>query len=93
MAALAAANNMRYCAKAFKMGAERARVDFFAVDSWEKEFTAQSCALFPADVLLRNSDEIPSNRNKSRDPKPASREDDSAMLEVNIFVDKSGYLA
>ena len=93
MAAFAAANDMRCCAKALKMGAEGTRANFFAVDSWEKELTAQSCALFPGDILLRNSDEVPPDRNKSHGPEPAFREDDRAMLEVNIFVDKPGYLA
>ena len=93
MAAFAAANDMRCCAKALKMGAEDTRANFLAVDSWEKELTAQSCALFPRDILLRNSDEIPPDRNNSRGLEPASREVNRAMLEVNIFAKKPCYLA
>jgi hypothetical protein len=84
---------MRCCAKALKMGAEGTRANSLAVDSWEKELTAQSCALFPGDILLRNSDEVPPDRNRSRGLSPVSREDNRAMLEVNIFLDEPGYLA
>ena len=54
MAAFAATNDLRCYSKALKMVTEGTRANFFAVDSWEKELTAQSCALFPGDILLRN---------------------------------------
>ena len=76
MAAFAAAIDMRCSAKAFKMGAEGTRANFLAVDSWEKELTAQSCAFFPSDILLRNSDEVHPDWNKSRGLEPASNEED-----------------
>jgi hypothetical protein len=93
MAAFAATNDIRRCAKALKMGAEATRADFFAVDSWEKELTAQTCALLPCDISLCNSDEVSPDRNKSCGLEPASRKVDRAMLEVNICVNKPGYLA
>jgi hypothetical protein len=63
MAAFAATNDIRGCAKALEMGAEAARANFSAVDSWEKELTAQTCALFPGDISLRISNEVPPDRN------------------------------
>jgi hypothetical protein len=93
MAAFFASNDMRCRVKALKMGAEGTWANLFAIDSWEKELTAQSCTLFPGDILLRNSDEVPPNRNRSGGLESVSREDDRAMLEVNIFMDKPGYLA
>jgi hypothetical protein len=93
MAAFAAADDVRCCAEALKMVAEDTRANFFAIDSWEKELTALSCALFPGDISLRNSDEVPPDRNRSRGLKLASREGDRTVLEVNILVDKPGYLA
>jgi hypothetical protein len=90
MAAFAATNDIRRCAKALKMGAEATRADFSAVNSWEKELTAQSCTLFPSDISLRNSDEVPPDRNKSCGLEKASRKVDRAMLEVNVCVDKPG---
>src|ERR1039457_5861138 len=93
MAVFDGADDVAYCAKALKMGAEGARADFIAIDSWEKELAAQPSALFPGDIALRNPGEIPPDRNRSRPPEPAPREDDRAVLEVNILVDKPGYLA
>ncbi len=72
MAVFAAAYDMRCSAKALKMGAESTRSHFSAINSWEKELAAHSCALFPGDILLRNSNETPPDRNKSRGRDPAS---------------------
>jgi len=63
MAAFAAANDLRCYAKALKMVTEGTLANFFAVHSWEKELTAQPCALFPGDISLRNADEAPPDRD------------------------------
>ena len=66
MAALVAAHDMDSRTKAPKMIAKRTWTNFFAVDSWKKEFTEQSFALFPTNILPRNSDEVPPDRNTAR---------------------------
>ena len=68
MATFAAVNDNRCCAEALKIGAESTRANFFAVYSWEKELADKSCALFPGDILLRNSDEAPPDWDKSFGP-------------------------
>ena len=58
MAALAVANDMRCLPKSLKMAAKGTGVDLPAVDSWEKEITAQSCTRFRGGVTLRNSNKV-----------------------------------
>ena len=93
MTSFAPANDLRSYAKALKVVEEATRANVLVINSWEEELTAQSCAPFPGDISPRNSDEVPSDRNYSWGLDPAPREDGRALLEVDIFVDKPGYLA
>jgi len=83
--ALAIASDFRYFAKPLKICAKCAGSNLCSVDPRKHELTLRPRALLPLDMLLSDSDEVPSDWDASTGLEIATSEPDDSIPKVDVF--------